>query len=255
MFRKLLSEEEFCTPKDVNDKDDVCVRIQDTLKTIDEVTKEINEGTVTQETLDRLNEESDELREVVDEVSQDPAKVAEEYDFKPEKLEEETNKVKDDIDSAIEEVNEQLGTGEPTSNAAVIAVGVIGGVIVVMLIAVGGYMAHKKHQERKKRQNHQAMNDGVLEEAGQNNASFEMESLPSTSQPPPAPIRPVRVLPPVPPRIQPAYSTQGQAGYASDSTARYSSVSPSTSFNSRTSAGASYHPPRSHPRGLRRMDS
>ena len=41
---------------------------------------------------------------------------------------------------------------EEGSNAAVIAVGVIGGLIVVMLIAAGGFIGHKKYKEGKKQQ-------------------------------------------------------------------------------------------------------
>lgn len=221
------------------------------MRIIEETTNQINEGTVTEDTLTTLDEQDKVLEGVVEEVREDPEKAANDFKINPENLEEKTKEVKNSVDEAIDTVDKKLNPG---SNGAVIAVGVIGGLIVVMLVATGGYVAHKKHQERKNRQNLTRRNDNVLQESGQSNPTFQLEPQPAPTQPPLAPPRPTSVLPRVVPRTQPDYNSQHEAGYTSDASSRYPSMPRATPSHARSHAGPVYHPPRSNPRGLRRMD-
>lgn len=157
--------------------------IQETMKTIDAVTKAINEGTVTRGTLAILDVQSQQLRSVVDKVKQDPEQAAKDFQINPTKLEEDTNRVKEDVSSAIREVDEQLGPDTRTISAVVIAVGVVGGLTAVVLAAKGGNVAFKKYQQRKKQQSNKT-DDNILEESGQTNPALELEEQQSTpSQP------------------------------------------------------------------------
>lgn len=253
--RRLLSDEgDICTPVNASNPDDLCVRITETMDTIERVTKEINEGTVTQETLDTLTEQSEELKKVVKEVEENPEAVGN-YKIDKNEMEKKTNEVKNGVDSALDTVKKELDG--PGSNVAVIVVGVIAGLIVVMLVAAGGYIGYKKYQQR---QNRQKTNYDTLEEAGQSNSAFQMEHQPSppsyqpgpssqaTPAPRPAPIpsRGVPVLPRVSSRPLSSYGEE--TGYVSDSSFR-------PSHASRTTDRSSYPPSSSRPRGLRRIDS
>ncbi|XP_045106533.1 uncharacterized protein LOC123501644 [Portunus trituberculatus] len=172
--RKLLSsEDDICKPlnEDNPDPNDLCVRIKEVMATIEEVTKQINDGDVTEETLDTLTDQSEKLQEVVNEVEKNP-ELIDEYQINKEEMKKKTEDVKKEIDSALDTVTDKID-GPADSNVVAIVLGVIGGLIVVVLVAVGGYMGYRKHQQRQKKP--KTMNYDMLEEGGQNNPAFQMD--------------------------------------------------------------------------------
>ncbi|KAK3890174.1 hypothetical protein Pcinc_005866 [Petrolisthes cinctipes] len=136
-----MDEDVFCEPE-LDTSNDLCTRLVNVMDDIEDVSQDIANGMTTEKELKQLQNASEDLDVVVDDIEKNSDFVA---SLNTDVLRER----KDHLDQAIEEAEEEVkrelnNQGGSKDNTLAIVLGTLGGVLGVALIAGGGYMFYTK---------------------------------------------------------------------------------------------------------------
>ncbi|KAG7155298.1 hypothetical protein Hamer_G027725, partial [Homarus americanus] len=134
---------DICTPQEgANEEKDLCTQLKQILQDIDNTTQDIQDGRITTETVGKLTIQSNELENIVDNVKQNPDKII----LNNEALSQQVKALDEDVIATERKVQQDLDDLTKADPTLVIVMGVMGGLVLLGMVAMGGFIVCKKSQ-------------------------------------------------------------------------------------------------------------
>lgn len=172
-------------PAICEEEDDLCARLLEVMEGVGNVTREVNQGQETEDTLKEIHALEEDLRQVVDQVKSDPTFV--------ERLERDAlvsgvKQLQQGLDDADGTLAEKLIRMNKVSPLLLIVLASVGGGILLALLVVGVFAIHKQKKlrvedELRKTNATSIPVQSFKEMNGYDNPSFQQDSPTSSSNP------------------------------------------------------------------------